>query len=48
MVSKEIEKIFEEMLEHFGTVADPRFQPKKFKFQLKSYLYHRERNNATN
>ena len=49
MISKEeMTKLFDEMLEHFGIVADPRYQPKKFLFQLKSYLYHKERNNATN
>jgi hypothetical protein len=45
MISKEeIQKTFDEMLEHFGTVADPKHQPKKFLFQLKSYLFFRERN----
>ena len=39
----DMKKIFDEMLEHFDQVADPRFQPKKFLFQLKSYLYYRER-----
>ena len=44
MISKEeMSKLFDEMLEHFGTVADPRYQPKKFLFQLKSYLYHKEK-----
>ena len=44
----EMKKTFEEMLEHFDSVADPKNQPKKFLFQLKSYLYHREKINATN
>jgi len=43
----EIEKIFDEMVEHFGSVADPRFQPKKFRFQLKSYLFYKKRNEST-
>ena len=31
--------IYEEMLEMFGSVPDPRHQPEKFKFYLDSYLY---------
>jgi len=49
MISKEeMEKTFDEMLKHFGTVADPRYQPKQFLFQLKSYIFYRERKDATN
>ena len=45
MISEtEIKKTFDEMLEHFDVVADPKHQPKKFLFQLKSYLFFRERN----
>lgn len=48
LTDDDMKKIFDEMLEHFDQVADPRFQPKQFLFQLKSYIFYKERKDATN
>ena len=47
LTDDDMKKIFDEMLEHYDQVADPEFQPKKFLFQLKSYIFYRERKDAT-
>lgn len=43
LTDDDMKKIFDEMLDHYDQVADPRFQPKKFLFQLKSYIFFCEK-----
>jgi hypothetical protein len=42
----DIEKMLDEMYEHFGTLPSPEHEPKRFKHYVKLFKYYRSRNNG--